>query len=1073
MGSASTKFRKALQAGDEGLALQLYYTNVPLAQQLDPNASYGEAYDNNTAMHYATRHAMPRLLSVFLREKEGNPNKRNGLEETALHCACTPLAVLIVPPSGQQEERRLLCLRMLLDWQGPLLGPQQRERTKIDARDHHGNTPLHYAACSGMKRCVELLVVRGASLFVENEDGATPCDRAEINRHYEVALHLESRMVLAQDYPDGDGDESQEPLAHGCREPFEGLRAQELRELKDLLIVETADMLQVPLFTAEALLRSHGWDRERLLEAWMLNSDECCQRSGVQPPPPPPTGQNSWGTIPDSRPPLRSPITPPGDLRHGLSTCEICLGRMPESDPVDVPCGHLFCKKCWEEYLNMKIQEGKAHSILCPAYDCYSLVPIETIEVLVCREMARRYLQFDIKAFVDTNPSIRWCPVPRCEQAVRLALPSAAGGSAVRAHTPTAVDCGSGHTFCWECLGEAHEPCDCDTWKQWLQKIVDMKPEELSGVSVAAEDAANCLWLISNSKPCPSCKSPIQKNDGCNHMQCTKCKHDFCWICLEEWKKHSSSTGGYYRCTRYEVIQAVEDSSRDVANEAEKKHKKFQELDRFMHYYSRFKNHEHSYKLELPLLQTARAKMEILRSALENMEGVDTSFIEHAVQELLKTRRVLRGSYGYGYFLEPHSTQKDIFELMQMDLEMLTEDLAQKVNRPYLRTPRQKIVRAARLAQQKRQEFLASVARGVAPPDSPPSSRRLVGRPWEWEFLGFSSPEEYEEVLERRRRRSRRGDPRSSHSHLTDPGLREESSTDSPLSGRRARRMESSRSFSHVSSLSLPEYSPPSLPRLRRSHVPPGFLEEEDADMLLAIQLSLQELEPAHPPAPPGLSPSASPGPSDGTDAWPDGGARLSSSFPLTSMPWPQTTASTPSHVWTEMKAAAAASAEAAAVRDDYSLEFGSAEGSLGGSATVAEDLAAGGGSDLLDNLLAWFHDTHSQHLASIPTLGAAAGELSPGSPESRALPRAAARAEQQPSQGAAAAAVTAAAAREGPEVGLEEPYADEWEYSASLQLGGGGSDPEARLAPARTSSPSSDPDLALILLRLQDQKNK
>lgn len=55
---------------------------------------------------------------------------------------------------------------------------------------------------------------------------------------------------------------------------------------------------------------------------------------------------------------------------------------------------------------------------------------------------------------------------------------------------------------------------------------------------------------------------------------------------------------------------------------------------------------------------------------------------------------------------------------------MVVEDLAQKVNRPYLRTPCHKIISAARLVQQKRQEFLASVARGVAPNDSPEAPRR-------------------------------------------------------------------------------------------------------------------------------------------------------------------------------------------------------------------------------------------------------------------------------------------------------------------------------------------------------------
>ena len=36
------------------------------------------------------------------------------------------------------------------------------------------------------------------------------------------------------------------------------MRAQDLQEAKDQLLVETADMLSVPLFTAEALLRNHG-----------------------------------------------------------------------------------------------------------------------------------------------------------------------------------------------------------------------------------------------------------------------------------------------------------------------------------------------------------------------------------------------------------------------------------------------------------------------------------------------------------------------------------------------------------------------------------------------------------------------------------------------------------------------------------------------------------------------------------------------------------------------------------------------------------------------------------------------
>lgn len=29
-----------------------------------------------------------------------------------------------------------------------------------------------------------------------------------------------------------------------------------------------------------------------------------------------------------------------------------------------------------------------------------------------------------------------------------------------------------------ECLGDAHAPASCDNWKNWHQKIAEIKPEE-------------------------------------------------------------------------------------------------------------------------------------------------------------------------------------------------------------------------------------------------------------------------------------------------------------------------------------------------------------------------------------------------------------------------------------------------------------------------------------------------------------------------------------------------------------------------------------------------------------------
>lgn len=59
----------------------------------------------------------------------------------------------------------------------------------------------------------------------------------------------------------------------------------------------------------------------------------------------------------------------------------------------------------FSRFLNVKIQEGDAHNIFCPAFECYQLVPVHVIESVVSREMDQRYLQFDIKVKWKHTPT--------------------------------------------------------------------------------------------------------------------------------------------------------------------------------------------------------------------------------------------------------------------------------------------------------------------------------------------------------------------------------------------------------------------------------------------------------------------------------------------------------------------------------------------------------------------------------------------------------------------------------------------------------------------------------------------
>jgi hypothetical protein len=55
---------------------------------------------------------------------------------------------------------------------------------------------------------------------------------------------------------------------------------------------------------------------------------------------------------------------------------------------------------------------------------------------------------------------------------------------------------------------------------------------EQPGHACRPEDAASVAEIKRGTKPCPSCKAPISKTDGCNQMWCTNCHHAFDWSSL-------------------------------------------------------------------------------------------------------------------------------------------------------------------------------------------------------------------------------------------------------------------------------------------------------------------------------------------------------------------------------------------------------------------------------------------------------------------------------------------------------------------------------------------------------------
>ncbi|GAU90593.1 hypothetical protein RvY_02991 [Ramazzottius varieornatus] len=720
MGNHRSQLRKRLSQGDEPGALELLKAHDEFRKRLDIRENY-EKNDGCSPFHLVCLHGMETLMRTFLNEYPVDLARTNALQENPLHCLCRLPSWLLKDHPQYRGDTKHKCLKLILTSRGTIDGVVAVREAYL-AKDLHGNTPLHNAAAHGFLELAEEIVSELPEMLrAKNDVGDTPIDTADRYGQESVARYLESKiLVLTSQNPD---EEEVEDWAINHTATFDGMKAQEIQHKKDQLVVETSDMLHVPLFTAEALLRTFQWSRQTLLDAWLSNAVLCCTNAGVKPPES--LRRRKKFSAVDS--PDLELGSPKRVLIRKLNTmCTICANEVPQDEePVYLACEHDFCRTCWREYLTIKIETGQIYPITCPDFACSILVPCDVVEGLISRDVARKYLQFDIEAFVESNPSMKWCPFAGCGRAVcrpEVPVPNIVPVPHMKPplETSQAVDCGNGHYFCWGCAGDAHEPCSCGKWGEWHQRIVDVKPEEIRGTREALEEAANSLWLVTNSKPCPGCKSPIQKTDGCNHMKCLKCKHDFCWICSEAWKKHNTATGGYFRCTRFDAVNKAQGEAGKLISAAEEKNRRLNELNRFVQYYGKFKSCDDALKRSMPFIDNTETKIMLLSAFMQVPED-QLVFLRDASFELLKARKVLKGSYVYAYYLEDHRV---LFEYMQTELETAVDKLDQMISVRYLRTCKEDVLRATRLVRRKRHEFVVAVSKGLIIPETPPSIRK-------------------------------------------------------------------------------------------------------------------------------------------------------------------------------------------------------------------------------------------------------------------------------------------------------------------------------------------------------------
>jgi len=192
-------------------------------------------------------------------------------------------------------------------------------------------------------------------------------------------------------------------------------------------------------------------------------------------------------------------------------------------------------------------------------------------------------------------------------------------------------------------------------------------------------ESENISWIRANTKKCPKCHKPIEKSQGCNHMICSKaggCGHEFCWLCLGDWSKHGTSTGGYYQCNIYDKQAKEGQFAEEEQTRAQAKHA----LDKYIFYFERFMDHDRGMKVTVTQEEETEGKVRTLHDK-HGFEIIELQFLYDALRQVRACRRVLKWTYVYGYYLEEMGPEKNLFEHLQKHLEEKTDSLHEMLER--------------------------------------------------------------------------------------------------------------------------------------------------------------------------------------------------------------------------------------------------------------------------------------------------------------------------------------------------------------------------------------------------------
>lgn len=205
-----------------------------------------------------------------------------------------------------------------------------------------------------------------------------------------------------------------------------------------------------------------------------------------------------------------------------LIDCNVCLES--EQPGFSFACGHPYCFNCARDYMKAALRDSTLLPLRCCDIPLDARLPFLVVD------------DHDAKVLQDRSEEIQavnkmYCP--SCNRFINLDSFDFSG--------LCVCDCGA--ELCLSCRSAAHPLFTCEQNK----------------AAIGTDNNESLLALAQELgwKQCPNCSIMIEFITGCNHMECTACRHHFCFQCLSSWDKANTRCSSR-RCELWEEDRLLE-----------------------------------------------------------------------------------------------------------------------------------------------------------------------------------------------------------------------------------------------------------------------------------------------------------------------------------------------------------------------------------------------------------------------------------------------------------------------------------------------------------------------------------